>query len=176
MLLYVCKSGVTFCTRIFPVMWKYFSFWNGLIPAWKSVTTPLSITSIWVGKFQIAMFKNCYVQKHSQKGAVWVYLTLSSKWNEPRRQKTGLRGFRPGPTQTGLRSLRKCLEAWKFCFEEGEELYYPCSKNKDADQLRGYREADLRLCFRICKNPVFWRRGSYITGFYCNYLIEGKNS
>ena len=31
-------------------------------------------------------------------------------------------------------------------------LYYPCSENKDADQLRGYREADLRLCFRICKS------------------------
>ena len=31
-------------------------------------------------------------------------------------------------------------------------MYYPCSENKDADQLRGYREADLRLCFRICKN------------------------
>ena len=30
-----------------------------------------------------------------------------------------------------------------------------CSKNKGADQLRGYREADLRLCFRICKNPFF---------------------
>ena len=29
------------------------------------------------------------------------------------------------------------------------------SKNKGADQLRGYREADLRLCFRICKKPVF---------------------
>ena len=27
--------------------------------------------------------------------------------------------------------------------------------------LRGYREADLRLCFRICKKPVFSRRGSY---------------
>ena len=25
-------------------------------------------------------------------------------------------------------------------------------RNKGADQLRGYREADLRLCFRICKN------------------------
>ena len=25
-----------------------------------------------------------------------------------------------------------------------------CSENKGADQLRGYREADLRLCFRIC--------------------------
>ena len=24
-------------------------------------------------------------------------------------------------------------------------------ENKGADQLRGYREADLRLCFRICK-------------------------
>ena len=33
-------------------------------------------------------------------------------------------------------------------------------ENKDADQLRGNREADLRLCFRICKNPVFSRRGS----------------
>ena len=41
-----------------------------------------------------------------------------------------------------------------------EELYYPYSENKGADQLRGYREADLRLCFRICKKPVFSRRGS----------------
>ena len=37
-----------------------------------------------------------------------------------------------------------------------------CSENKGADQLRGYREADLRLCFRICKNPVFSRRGSFL--------------
>ena len=36
-----------------------------------------------------------------------------------------------------------------------EELYYPCSENKDADQLRGYREADLHLCFRICRLLVF---------------------
>ena len=32
-----------------------------------------------------------------------------------------------------------------------EELYYLCSKNKGADQLCGYCEAGLRLCFRICK-------------------------
>ena len=37
----------------------------------------------------------------------------------------------------------------KFRIYEVERLYYPCSENKDADQLRGYREADLRLCFRI---------------------------
>ena len=43
-----------------------------------------------------------------------------------------------------------------------EGLYSLCSENKGADQLRGYREADLRLCFRICKKPVFSQRGSYI--------------
>ena len=45
-------------------------------------------------------------------------------------------------------------------------MYYPCSENKDADQLRGYREADLRLCFRPCKLLVFSRTGSYVTKFY----------
>ena len=43
----------------------------------------------------------------------------------------------------------------KFWIKEEEGLYYPCSENKGADQLRGYREADLRLCFRICKLLVF---------------------
>ena len=38
---------------------------------------------------------------------------------------------------------------WKFCIQKVKELYLPCSENKGADQLRGYREADLRLCFRI---------------------------
>ena len=36
-------------------------------------------------------------------------------------------------------------------------MYYPSSENKGADQLRGYREADLRLCFRICRLLVFPR-------------------
>ena len=36
-----------------------------------------------------------------------------------------------------------------------------CSKNKGADQLPSYREADLRLCFRIFKKPVFSRRSSF---------------
>ena len=35
----------------------------------------------------------------------------------------------------------------KFRIYVEEELYYPSSENKGADQLRGYREADLRLCF-----------------------------
>ena len=54
----------------------------------------------------------------------------------------------------------------KFCIQEVEVLYYPSSENKgadqlrgNADQLRGYREADLRLCFRICKTLVFSQCG-----------------
>ena len=33
-------------------------------------------------------------------------------------------------------------------------MYYPYSENKGADQLHGYSEADLRLCFHICKNRL----------------------
>ena len=40
-------------------------------------------------------------------------------------------------------------------------MYYPCSENKGDDQLRGYREADLRLCFRLCKLLVFSCTGSF---------------
>ena len=39
-------------------------------------------------------------------------------------------------------------------------MYYPSSENKGADQLRGYREADLRLCFRLCGLLVFPWGGS----------------
>ena len=49
----------------------------------------------------------------------------------------------------------------KFWIQIEEGLYFPCSENKGADQLRGYREAELRLCFRLCKKPVFSRCGSY---------------
>ena len=34
-------------------------------------------------------------------------------------------------------------------------MYYPSSENKGVDQLRGYRQADLRLCFRISSNVGF---------------------
>ena len=45
--------------------------------------------------------------------------------------------------------LQKMARGLKFRKVEG--LHYLCSENKGADQLRGYREADLRLCFRVCK-------------------------
>ena len=51
-------------------------------------------------------------------------------------------------------------------------MYYLCSENKGADQLRGYREADLRLCFRICKMLVFSRRGSIAFLLVIHYDIR----
>ena len=50
---------------------------------------------------------------------------------------------------------QKLARSLKFRIYEVVEVYYPCSENKDADQLRGYREADLRLCFRQCRLLVF---------------------
>ena len=40
----------------------------------------------------------------------------------------------------------------KFRILKVEALYYLCSKNKGADQLCGYCEADLRLCFAYAKS------------------------
>ena len=51
-------------------------------------------------------------------------------------------------------------------------MHFPCGENKCADQLRDYREADLRLCFRICKKPVFSRRGSNSWDPYLKYDIN----
>ena len=61
----------------------------------------------------------------------------------------------PGLTQTRLYSHRRQIEAGNLKTDLKRILYYPCSENKGADQLHVYREADLRLCFRICKMLVF---------------------
>ena len=57
---------------------------------------------------------------------------------------------------------QKIARGMKFRIEEVERLYYPCSENKGADQLRGYREADLRLCFRIYANCWFSHEAAHI--------------
>ena len=80
---------------------------------------------------------------------------------EPRCEKTGLRSFRPDRTQTRLYN-HTMARGLKFRILEVEGLYYLCSENKGADQLLGYHEADLRLCFRICEKPVFLRRCSFV--------------
>ena len=57
---------------------------------------------------------------------------------------------------------QKQARSLKFRILEEEGLYYLCSENKGADQLRGHREADLRLCFRLCKLLIFSCTGSSV--------------
>ena len=74
---------------------------------------------------------------------------------EPRCEKTGYSGF---PTRSDTNRAvqpRKMARGLKFRTWVEEGLYYPYSENKGADQLRSYCAADLRLCCRVCKNPVF---------------------
>ena len=52
---------------------------------------------------------------------------------------------------------QKTARGLTFRISDKEVLYYLCSENKDADQLRGN---NLRLCFRICKKQDFPLRGS----------------
>ena len=92
--------------------------------------------------------------------ALWcrlVFIIKIRSWflYEPRREKTCLWGFEPGPTQARLYSHRRWLRGLKFWIKEIEGFYYPCSENKDADQLSRYSEADLFHYFGICKRPVF---------------------
>ena len=62
------------------------------------------------------------------------------------------------PNRSGTnRSVQayKMARDWKCWIKKVEELYYPCSENKGADQLCSYCETDLRLCFRLCRLLVF---------------------
>ena len=62
----------------------------------------------------------------------------------------------------------------KFRIKEVEELYCLSSENKDADQLRGDHEANLRLCYRICKKQVFSRAQlsiNLLTNFYYTVVV-----
>ena len=61
--------------------------------------------------------------------------------------------------------LQKQARSSKFWSKVEEELYYLCSENKGTDQLRGYREADLRLCFRLCRLLVFPWDGSFMAHY-----------
>ena len=49
---------------------------------------------------------------------------------EPRRQKTSLRDFRPGPTQTGLCNDRRWLEAYNLRFRKKSDYSIQVAKTK----------------------------------------------
>ena len=113
---------------------------------------------------------NCTRQNKTRKGTVYQFFfhkitsnDIIRKTYEPRREKTGFRGFRPGATQKQARCL-------KFWLQLKEELYLPSSENKGAGQFCSYCTADLRLCFRICKNLIFSLCGSFFFRYEIPYV------
>ena len=64
----------------------------------------------------------------------------------------------------------------KFLNRHGTKIFYLIfylySENKGADQLRGNREADLRLCFRIIQKTGFHMTGRNYSRKYCNCLVH----
>ena len=57
----------------------------------------------------------------------------------------------------------------KFGFQEVDELYYLCSENRGADQLRGYWPADLRPCFRL-------RKKGFLMAWLILFIFVGVNA
>ena len=99
-----------------------------------------------------------------------LFLTCA-RITEPRREKPGLQGFRPGLTQPELTCTGDVTRGGKCWIKKVEELFYPRSENKAADQIRSCCEAALRLCFRLGKNPVFiTTRLIFKTGTSSSYL------
>ena len=65
----------------------------------------------------------------------WVSYSAQQRWNDafqnkPRSEKTGLRGFRPGPIQTRLYSNRRWLGAWNFGFRKKRDCTIRVAKTK----------------------------------------------
>ena len=65
-------------------------------------------------------------------------------------------------TNGAVKSQKKA-RSLKFQIQEEDQLYYPCSENKGADQLCSYcTAADLHFWFRICRLLVFLSGGSNV--------------
>ena len=87
------------------------------------------------------------MEKKLTTKAYYIALPVPGPLFEPCCEKTGLSATR-SDTNWAVQP-HKMARGLKIWIEEVEGLYYPCSENKGADQLCGYHEADLRLCFRL---------------------------
>ena len=70
------------------------------------------------------------------------------KPNELPRERTNTLGSKPGPTQTNMYRRRRRLEAWDFGLKKTRDCTICVAKIKPLISSR-YREAGLRLCFRV---------------------------
>ena len=72
---------------------------------------------------------------------------------EPRHEKTS--AFSARSDTHMVVKPQMMARGLQFRIQEEERFRYLCSANIGVVQVRGYRAADLCLCFRICKKQVF---------------------
>ena len=101
-------------------------------------------------------------------------------YEQVREKTNSLFGFPTRPDTNRPVKSQKKARSLQLCIKVEEQLYYPCSGDKDADQLCSYCTGDLRLCFRVCKLLFFPCSGSYLLStcaqkghrwFYQNIII-----
>ena len=70
-------------------------------------------------------------------------------------------GFRPGRTQTGLKSHRRTLEAWNFGFKKKRNCTILVAKTNGLISCAVTAQLICAFVFAKEKSLVFSRRGSY---------------
>ena len=113
--------------------------------------------AVWFRMMQILILQTVSVRLKYSKNAKYLKILMSHLVEKPAM-------WFPNRSDTNRPvQLQKQAGSLKFWIYLEEGLYYPSSENKGADQLRGHREADLRLCFRICRLLVFPWGGSFVS-------------
>ena len=99
----------------------------------------------------------CICSLEDTKLSTYLSITNSHSINyhtyEPCREKTCLQGCRQGPTQPGLYSHRRWLEAGNFGFRKYRNSTIYVAKTKALISCV-VTVADLHLCFSICKQQA----------------------
>ena len=91
---------------------------------------------------------------------------------EPRSEKIGLRGFRPGPTQTGLYSFRRLLEARNFGFRKKRDCTIYVAKTKALISFCVFVFAYAKIRFSHIAAHIKTCLHAFQTGMYLTKTVE----
>ena len=106
----------------------------------------------------------------------WTWINIITNLTGAAARENRFSGVPNRPDKNRAAQTQKQSRTLKFRIKEEEELYYPFSENKGADQLRScsFCEADLRLWFSICRLFVFFlmtRHSNTYFAFISNDLL-----
>ena len=99
--------------------------------------------------------------------------------NEPRCEKIGLRGFRPGPTQTGLYSYRRWLEGSNFVYRKQRDCTICVAKTKALISFAATAKLICVFVFAYAKSRFSHNEAQILTPFFnftlfCLLLLRAR--